>query len=67
MTHLYDLARRMHADAEADRVFLTTERDAAGAPTFRIVPGTPSPTAHARALYDRVFGDARSSGAAARP
>jgi hypothetical protein len=57
VTHLYDLARRMHADAAEDRLFLTTERDAGGAPTFRIVPGVPSPTAHASDLYTRVFGD----------
>ncbi|MDL4775830.1 MutS-related protein [Actinomadura xylanilytica] len=58
VTHLYDLARRMHADADPGRLFLTTERDAGGEPTFRIVPGEPSPTAHARDLYTRVFGDA---------
>jgi hypothetical protein len=57
VTHLYDLARRLHAGSREDRLFLTTERDAGGEPTFRIVPGAPSPTAHARDLYTRVFGD----------
>lgn len=65
VTHLYDLAQRMHAEAGHDRLFLTTERDAGGAPTFRIVPGTPSPTAHARDLYLRVFGDGRPPGRSA--
>ncbi|WP_433330510.1 MutS-related protein [Spirillospora sp. CA-294931] len=57
VTHLYELARRLHAEAGGGQVFLTTERDADGEPTFRIVPGAPSPTAHAEDLYLRVFGE----------
>ncbi|WP_067472493.1 MutS-related protein [Actinomadura hibisca] len=56
VTHLYDLAHRMHADPPVRCLFLTTTPDAEGTPTFRLAPGTPSPTANAMDLYARVFG-----------
>ncbi|MEW2355507.1 hypothetical protein [Spirillospora sp. NPDC029432] len=56
VTHLYDLARRLHDDPPAGTLFLRTEHDDTGAPTYRLVPGAPSPTARAMAIYARVFG-----------
>jgi hypothetical protein len=57
VTHLYDLAHRMHDEPPARCLFLTTGRGAGGEPTFRLIPGAPSPTAHAMDLYARVFGE----------
>jgi DNA mismatch repair ATPase MutS len=57
VTHLYALAMRMHSDPPVRSLFLTTERDAGGEPTFRLVPGAPSRSAQAMDLYARVFGE----------
>ncbi|MFC9974606.1 hypothetical protein ACFVH6_27250 [Spirillospora sp. NPDC127200] len=58
VTHLYELAHRMHADPPVPCLHLTTTPGAGGEPAFRLVPGTPSPTANAMDLYARVFGGA---------
>ncbi|REE97630.1 MutS-related protein [Thermomonospora umbrina] len=49
VTHLYDLAHRMHTERSSRCLFLTAGGD------FRLAPGTPSPTAHAMDLYERVL------------
>ncbi|MFB4319586.1 hypothetical protein [Actinomadura sp. 21ATH] len=60
VTHLYDLARRLHNAPPPGTLFLRTGHDDAGAPTYRLLPGPPSPTARAMALYTRIFGDRRA-------
>ncbi|GAB3674430.1 DNA mismatch repair protein MutS [Actinocorallia lasiicapitis] len=52
VTHLYELADRLRTDRPVRAVFLTADP---GRP-FRLVPGEPSATARAMALYERVLG-----------
>jgi hypothetical protein len=56
VTHLYDFAQRMRADRPARCLFLSASRGQDGERSFRLAPGTPSPTAHAADLYSRIFG-----------
>lgn len=56
VTHLYELAARMHAERPDGCVFLRASRDADGARSFRITPGAPSATAHGADLYAKIFG-----------
>lgn len=56
VTHLYELADRLHTERPAGCHFLRADRDATGERTFRITPGAPSPTAHGADLYARIFG-----------
>jgi len=50
VTHLHDLARTVHSGAIPALSLTATDG-------FRIVPGPPSPTAHAGDLHARIFGD----------
>lgn len=56
VTHLYELARRL-AEATTSVTFLRAERTPEGQRTYRIVPGDPEPSVHARDLYETVFAD----------
>jgi len=73
VTHLFHLASmfRRSAPAGVDPLFLVPERLDDGSRTFRIIPGDPLPTSHARDLYRQVFGeslaDARGGAATGRP
>ncbi|WP_218951963.1 MutS-related protein [Amycolatopsis anabasis] len=58
VTHLYELARRMHTEAPERCVFLRATRRDDGERTFRISPGEPTPTAHGADLYVKIFGTA---------
>ncbi|WP_285624418.1 MutS-related protein [Actinoallomurus iriomotensis] len=57
VTHLYDFAHRMRTDRPARSLFLGAARGQDGERPFRLIPGVPSPTAHAADLYARVFGE----------
>jgi hypothetical protein len=59
VTHLYDLARSLRAEARAGSAFLRAERLPDGRRTFRIVPGEPLSTSHGPDLYDQIFGETR--------
>lgn len=57
VTHLYDLAETLHTTGRPPAVFLRAERGADGERTYRLSAGPPLPTAYARDLYRREFGD----------
>lgn len=54
VTHLYELAHRL-GGAPTPVTYLRAERTPDGRRTYRIVPGDPEPSVHARDLYDGVF------------
>jgi DNA mismatch repair ATPase MutS len=56
VTHLYDLADRLHAEGPDGICFLRAERREDGQRTFRMRPGVPLPTSHGQDLYAEVFG-----------
>jgi DNA mismatch repair ATPase MutS len=56
VTHLFDLAHRLHAEARPDALFLRAERRPGGERTFRIVQGEPQPTSYGADLYRDIFG-----------
>lgn len=55
VTHMFDLAREMAQAEAAHRLFLRPERLDDGRRTFRVVPGPPTATSHARDIYDKIF------------
>ncbi|MBY8889250.1 hypothetical protein K7472_31060 [Streptomyces sp. PTM05] len=56
VTHLFDLAHRLHTEHSEDAVFLRAQRTAEGTRTFRLEPGEPLPTGYGEDLYREVFG-----------
>ncbi|MBT2596416.1 MutS-related protein [Arthrobacter sp. ISL-72] len=58
VTHLYDLAHSLFAQAPPDALFLQAERQADGRRTFKLHPGEPTRTSYGDDLYTRVFGQA---------
>ena len=56
VTHLYDLARGLHAEPGPSALFLRAERQAGGRRTFRLAVGEPLPTSHGQDVYADVFG-----------
>ena len=56
VTHLYDLARGLHAEPGPSALFLRAERQADGRRTFRLAVGEPLPTSHGQDVYADVFG-----------
>ncbi len=56
VTHLYDLAHRLHAERMENALFLRAERHADGQRTFRVTEGQPLPTSHGEDVYRRIFG-----------
>jgi MutS domain V len=56
VTHLYDLARGLHAEPGPGALFLRAERQPGGRRTFRLIPGEPLPTSHGQDVYAEVFG-----------
>lgn len=56
VTHLTELARRLHQRGRPGTVTLRAERLPDGRRTFRLVEGTPEPTGYGTDLWDRVFG-----------
>jgi hypothetical protein len=59
VTHLYDLARGIHAHADGRVLFLRAERQGNGRRTFRLPEGEPLPTSYGEDLYRQVFGPAQ--------
>jgi DNA mismatch repair ATPase MutS len=55
VTHMYDLAHRLHSDPAGNAIFLRAERLEDGTRTFRVVPGAPLPTSFGKDLYKQVF------------
>ncbi|MGH2511352.1 MAG: MutS-related protein, partial [Candidatus Limnocylindrales bacterium] len=55
VTHMYDLADRLHAEHDGDALFLRAERLADGRRTFRVVEGEPLPTSHGEDIYRQIF------------
>ncbi|MEU6443148.1 hypothetical protein [Streptomyces sp. NPDC047046] len=65
VTHLHELALSLHERYQPPRsLFLRAERDATGHRSYKILPGSPRPTAFANDLYTQIFGspDAPPSG-----
>jgi DNA mismatch repair ATPase MutS len=58
VTHMYDLAGALHARRLPNAIYLRAERRADGARSFRILPGAPLATSHAKDVYEEVFGAA---------
>jgi len=56
VTHMYELARVLHARRSAAHLFLRAERRPDGVRTFRIKAGPPEPTSHGEDSFCRVFG-----------
>jgi hypothetical protein len=65
VTHLYDLAHGLHAQALDSALFLRAERLSDGKRTFRLVEGEPLPTSYGEDSFRRIFGVAASQRAAA--
>lgn len=62
VTHLYDLARGLHARHEPTDLFLRAERRPDGTRTFRLLPEEPRPTSHGEDSFRRVFGITAGAG-----
>lgn len=56
VTHLYDLAHRLHELNSPRTLFLRADRVDADHPIYRICPEAPQPTSYGRELYERTFG-----------
>lgn len=61
VTHMYELAHGLHADARPGSMFLRAPRDDEGRRTFRLAAGEPLPTSYGKDLFDRVLGAAASA------
>ncbi|HXP57024.1 MAG TPA: hypothetical protein VN847_18795 [Streptosporangiaceae bacterium] len=57
VTHLFDLARSFHSEADTTALFLRPERRDDGQRTFRLRPGEPLSTSYGPDLYRRIFAD----------
>jgi DNA mismatch repair ATPase MutS len=55
VTHLYELARRLHEHQSDDVLFLRAEREDTGRRSFRISQGEPLPTSYAQDVFAQVF------------
>jgi hypothetical protein len=56
VTHLFELADRLHRTEQARGTFLRAERAEDGGRTFRVTPGAPLPTSFGQDLYRRILG-----------
>jgi hypothetical protein len=63
VTHLFDLAHGMYAEAAESSLFLRAQRGQNGERTFKLEQGEPLPTAFGADSYRRVFGDAAPTAA----
>jgi ABC-type hemin transport system ATPase subunit len=62
VTHLYELARRLHSEHADGVLFLRAARDEAGRRSFRITEGEPLPTSYGADLYRRIFAPPTGTG-----
>jgi hypothetical protein len=58
VTHLYDLAHRLHTRHDPGYLFLRAQRRDDGARTFRLIEAEPQPTSYGEDSFRRVFGSA---------
>ncbi|MFP4233945.1 MAG: MutS-related protein [Nitriliruptoraceae bacterium] len=56
VTHLYELADRLHRSEQHRAAFLRAERVEDGGRTFRVTPGAPLATSFGQDLYRRILG-----------
>jgi hypothetical protein len=57
VTHMFDLSRRVLADAELRPLFLRAERATDGQPRYRLIEAEALPTSFGGDTYRRVFGE----------
>jgi len=55
VTHMYDLAHRLHEEGRDDVLFLRAERRPDGTRTFRLGEGEPFPTSYGEDSFRRIF------------
>jgi hypothetical protein len=55
VTHLFDLAESLYGSGNDNALFLRAPRQS-GTEPFRLLPGTPEPTAYGEDVYTRVWG-----------
>jgi DNA mismatch repair ATPase MutS len=55
VTHLYQFARDLHAQALPEAIFLRAERQSDGKRTFKLIEGRPLETSYGQDLYSRIF------------
>lgn len=65
VTHLYDFAHRYRQQHADNTLFLRAERGNDGQRPFRLIEADPLPTSYGADLYQRIFTDTESPGAAA--
>jgi DNA mismatch repair ATPase MutS len=65
VTHLHELASRLHRERAETTLFLRAERDSCGRRSFRLVEAGPLPTSYGMDLYRRTFAIPAGSEAAA--
>jgi DNA mismatch repair ATPase MutS len=56
VTHMYDLAERIHARGDDRVLFLRAEREPDGSRTHRLFEAAPLPTSYGEDLYREAFG-----------
>lgn len=61
VTHLFELAYSFHSAGIHNALFLRAERLADGTRTFRLTEGEPLPTSYGEDLYNKIFGDHRTT------
>lgn len=67
VTHMFDLANGLHAEALDRALFLRAERGADGARPFKLIEGRPLPTSYGEDSFRKVFGRSVDVPAAALP
>ncbi len=55
VTHLFELAERLHRDKQDVALFLRAERLDDGQRTFKLIEAGPLPTSYGEDLYERIF------------
>jgi DNA mismatch repair ATPase MutS len=65
VTHSFELANGLYGRERETALFLRAERRPDGTRTFRVVEGRPLPTSYGADLYERIFGQATRTAAAA--
>jgi hypothetical protein len=58
VTHMYELAHGLYADALPGAVFLRAPRSDDGTRSFLLVAGEPQPKSYGKDVFDRIFGAA---------
>ena len=62
VTHLYELAHRLHASERDEFLFLRAQRREDGERTYKLFEGAPLPTSYGKDTYRRAFGTAADRG-----